>query len=102
MSRIRDARDRQKCAELEWASCGKAQYNCRKMTDVAAQFIAESRRFLSSDYLPKIERCLEALSEDDVWWRPDEHSNSIANLLLHLNGSTRAWIVDVVGGSQSQ
>jgi uncharacterized damage-inducible protein DinB len=96
-----DARDRQKCAELERASCGKAQYNCRKMTDVAAQFISESRRFLSSDYLPKIERCLEALSEDDVWWRPDEHSNSIGNLLLHLNGSTRAWIVGVVGGSES-
>ena len=69
------------------------------MADIAKLFIAESRKFLSSDYLPKIERCLEALSDEDVWWRADEGSNSIGNLLLHLNGSTRGWIVDVVGGS---
>jgi len=69
------------------------------MADMAKLFIAESRKFLSSDYLPKIERCLEALSDEDVWWRADEGSNSVGNLLLHLNGSTRGWIVDVVGGS---
>ena len=39
------------------------------MADVAHAFIAQSRRFLSDDYLPKIERCLDALSEEDVWWR---------------------------------
>ena len=69
------------------------------MADITKLFIAESRKFLSSDYLPKIERCLEALSDEDVWWRADEGSNSVGNLLLHLNGSTRGWIVDVVGGS---
>ncbi len=68
------------------------------MTDIAEHFIAQSRRFLSSDYLPKIERCLEVLSDEDVWWRANEGSNSIGNLLLHLEGSTRAWIVGVAGG----
>ena len=29
------------------------------MTDIAKHFVAQSRGFLSSDYLPKIERCLE-------------------------------------------
>jgi uncharacterized damage-inducible protein DinB len=71
------------------------------MADVGSQFIAQSRGFLSSDYLPKIERCLEALSDEDVWWRANEGSNSIGNLLLHLDGSTRAWIIGVVGGSHS-
>jgi uncharacterized damage-inducible protein DinB len=71
------------------------------MTDIAKQFVAESRGFLSSDYLPKIERCLEALSDEDVWWRANEASNSIGNLLLHLDGSTRAWIIGVAGGSRS-
>ena len=71
------------------------------MTDVASQFIAQSRGFLSSDYLPKIEHCLAALSDEDVWWRANEGSNSIGNLLLHLDGSTRAWIVGVAGGSHS-
>ena len=71
------------------------------MTDIAKHFIAESRRFLTSDYLPKIERCLEVLNDEDVWWRANDGSNSIGNLLLHLDGSTRAWIVGVAGGSPS-
>ena len=71
------------------------------MTDIAKHFIAQSRGFLSSDFLPKIERCLEVLSDEDVWWRANEGSNSIGNLLLHLEGSTRAWIIGVAGGSHS-
>ena len=71
------------------------------MTDVAKEFIAQSRALLSSDYLPKIERSLEALSDDDIWWRAGEASNSIGNLILHLEGSTRTWIIDVAGGSKS-
>ncbi len=71
------------------------------MTDIAKHFIAQSRGFLSSDYLPKIERCLEVLSDEDVWWRANEGSNSIGNLLLHLEGSTRAWIIGVAGGSHN-
>src|SRR5258706_10956026 len=68
------------------------------MTEIAKHFIAQSRGFLSSDYLPKIERCLEVLSDEDVWWRANEGSNSIGNLLLHLQGSTQAWITGVAGG----
>ena len=71
------------------------------MTEIAKHFIAESRSFLSSDYLPKIERCLEVLSDEDVWWRAGEGSNSIGNLILHLEGSTRGWIINVAGGSHS-
>jgi uncharacterized damage-inducible protein DinB len=71
------------------------------MTDIAKHFIAESRAFLSSDYLPKIERCLAALTDEDVWWRAGDGSNSIGNLLLHLEGSTRTWIMSVAGGSHS-
>src|SRR3982750_4682758 len=71
------------------------------MTDIAKQFIAASRAFLSSDYLPKLERCLEVLTDEDVWWRAHEGSNSIGNLLLHLEGSTRGWIINIVGGAHS-
>jgi uncharacterized damage-inducible protein DinB len=71
------------------------------MTDIAKLFIAESRSYFSSDYLPKIERCLQALTDEDVWWRAGEGSNSIGNLLLHLEGSTRMWIISVVGGSHA-
>lgn len=69
------------------------------MTDLAEHFIAEARAYLSSNYLPRIERCLEKLNDDDVWWRANQESNSIGNLLLHLAGSTRMWIVSGVGGA---
>ena len=72
------------------------------MADIGKLFIAESRKFLSSDYLPKIERCLEVLSNEDVWWRASDGSNSIGNLLLHLEGSTRTWIMSVAGGSHTE
>jgi uncharacterized damage-inducible protein DinB len=72
------------------------------MTDIGQHFIARSRAFLRADYLPKIERCLEVLSDEDVWWRANDTSNSIGNLLLHLEGSTRAWIMGVAGGSPSR
>src|ERR671937_860345 len=44
---------------------------------------------------------LDVLTDEDVWWRAGEGSNSIGNLLLHLEGSTRGWIINVVGGSHS-
>ncbi|MCA1621695.1 MAG: DUF1572 domain-containing protein [Acidobacteria bacterium] len=61
-------------------------------------FLAEARRRLSEDYLPKIERCLGRLTDEQVWWRAGEHSNSIGNLLLHLEGNLRQWVVCGAGG----
>ncbi len=69
------------------------------MSDVAQAFIEEARSKLAVDYLPKIERCLERLSDAEVWWRPNDQSNSIGNLLLHLEGNARQWIVGGVGGA---
>jgi len=71
------------------------------MNNITEQFIAESRTFLLSDYLPKVESCLERLTDEEIWWRPNEESNSIGNLLMHLEGSTRNWIISVAGESYS-
>ena len=62
-------------------------------------FLAEARRHLKEDYLPKIERCLERLTDEQVWWRASERSNSIGNLLLHLEGNLRQWVVCGAGGA---
>jgi uncharacterized damage-inducible protein DinB len=70
--------------------------------EIARAFIAEARRLLSGDYLPKIERCLEQLDDADVWWRPNAQSNSVGNLLLHLAGNARQWIVAGVGGAEDK
>ena len=68
------------------------------MTDVPQAFLLKSRLLIRDDYLPKIERCLERLDDGDIWWRPNETSNSIGNLLLHLCGNVTQWIIGGVGG----
>jgi hypothetical protein len=68
------------------------------MPALASSLLTDTREFFRDVYLPKIERCLEVLTEADVWWRANQESNSIGNLLLHLDGSTRKWILNVVAG----
>jgi uncharacterized damage-inducible protein DinB len=71
------------------------------MTDATGRaFLEAARHHLASDYLPKIERCLERLTDEQVWWRASEHSNSVGNLLLHLEGNLRQWVVCGAGGRE--
>ncbi len=65
-------------------------------SDVAARFIGQSRQKLS-EYLIRIERCVELLTDEQVWWRPNEASNSIGNLLLHLAGNVRQYFISGLG-----
>lgn len=46
----------------------------------------------------QIKACLEELTEEQLWWRPNEHSNSVGNLVLHLSGSMRHYLSRGVGG----
>jgi uncharacterized damage-inducible protein DinB len=55
---------------------------------------------LVTDYPEQIRVCLDALSDEQLWWRPNEHSNSIANLLVHLAGSNRYYFDHVIGGQE--
>lgn len=66
------------------------------MTDIAIPLLADVRAFFD-DYLAKLVRCLDALDEESVWWRANPESNSIGNLILHLDGSTRMWALGVAG-----
>jgi uncharacterized damage-inducible protein DinB len=67
--------------------------------EIERAFIDEARTYLTAEYLPKIERCLEKLSDEQIWWRPNEQSNSIGNLILHLVGNITQWIISGVGGA---
>jgi uncharacterized damage-inducible protein DinB len=57
-----------------------------------AAFIEYSRDKLLGEYWPRMRACVESLTDEQVWWRPNEASNSIGNLLLHLNGNVRQWL----------
>lgn len=69
------------------------------MSDIGQAFIAQSQYHLAKDFLPKIERCLGLLNDQQIWWRSNEQSNSIGNLLLHLSGNVRQWIVCGLGAA---
>ena len=64
---------------------------------ISKAFVDRALDFLLRDYLPKIERCLEKLTDEQIWWRANEESNSIGNLILHLCGNARQWIVSGIG-----
>jgi uncharacterized damage-inducible protein DinB len=67
--------------------------------EIGQAFIDRSRAYLAGDYLPKIHRSLQGLSDEDIWWRPNEASNSLGNLILHLAGNARQWVVAGIGGA---
>jgi uncharacterized damage-inducible protein DinB len=64
----------------------------------AAQlFLERARYFLGTEYRTQLRLSVEALPEDALWWRANDQSNSAGNLLLHLNGNVRQWILGGVG-----
>lgn len=70
----------------------KKQHN-----DLTDPILAEARRILVEVYPPRISRCLKLLSEEEIWWRPNSASNSVGNLVLHLQGNVRQWIISGLG-----
>lgn len=60
---------------------------------LTAEFIEFSRWKLLEQYWPRLRACVESLTNEQVWWRPNESSNSIGNLILHLNGNVTQWLV---------
>jgi len=57
---------------------------------------------LYAESLPRILKCIDELSTDQIWWRPNESSNSIGNLVLHLCGNVSQWIYSGLGGFADQ
>ena len=66
---------------------------------LGAAFLDRSRYYLGVEYPRKIRLALAALPPERLWWRPNASSNSAGNLLLHLAGNVRQWIVSGVGGA---
>ena len=69
--------------------------------ELASAFLARSRHYLGTEYPTKLRAAVEALPGDALWWRPNEQANSVGNLLLHLDGNVRPWVVCGVGGAPS-
>jgi uncharacterized damage-inducible protein DinB len=60
--------------------------------EIQKEFIEQSIVKLD-EYTSKIEQCLLGLEEEEIWLRPNENSNSIGNLILHLQGNITQYII---------
>jgi len=60
--------------------------------------LEQTRQRLFEESIPRLLRCLDMLSEDQIWWRPNARSNSAGNLVLHLEGNARQWILSGLCG----
>ncbi len=63
-------------------------------------FLEFSRQKLLQQYWPRLRTCVEPLTDEQVWWRPNPASNSIGNLMLHLNGNVGQWLVAGFSGQE--
>lgn len=60
--------------------------------------IAEIRRRLITESVARLEQCLSLLTDEEIWHRPNRETVSIGNLVLHLCGNVRQWILSGLGG----
>jgi len=70
------------------------------LTTIETAFLEYSRRLLLTEHYPRIVASVCRMDDNDIWWRPNEASNSVGNLVLHLAGNVRQWIVSGVGGQE--
>lgn len=68
---------------------------------LAAEFLRNSRKELRSRR-ERIETCVRKLTEEQIWTRRHENENAIGNLVLHLCGNVRQWIICGVGGAEDR
>ena len=66
--------------------------------DVNSTLLHLTRVRLLQDYPGQINTCLDLLTDEELWWRPNEQANAVANLVLHLSGSNRYYLDQVIRG----
>ncbi|HAA22856.1 MAG TPA: hypothetical protein DCP28_30350, partial [Cytophagales bacterium] len=65
---------------------------------VTEELIAQSQRYLD-ECLGRVGRCLDEITEEEVWKRPNANSNSMGNLVIHLQGNITQYIISSLGGA---
>lgn len=69
---------------------------------VSSLFLEFSRTKLIDQYWPRLKKSVEPLTDEQIWWRPNPASNSIGNLILHLNGNVGQWLVASFNGFRDE
>ena len=83
---------------LFWIIFGPHNYFMMEK-ELSVEFINQSI-FRMDESTQRIALCLEALPEEAIWQRPNNASNSIGNLILHLCGNIRQYAISALSGVQ--
>ena len=71
------------------------------MDSTISQIIKDQfTKYVITESLARIEKCLAHLSLEELWHKQNENTNAIGNLILHLEGNMRQYIVAGVGGQE--
>jgi len=66
--------------------------------ELGESLIKECKRRLYDESLPRIRKCLAQMSVEEIWARPNEQTVSAGNLVLHLAGNVRQYLIATLGG----
>jgi uncharacterized damage-inducible protein DinB len=64
--------------------------------DFIKEFIDQSL-YRISENTTKLTACFDELQETEIWKRPNENSNSVGNIILHLCGNIRQYAISSLG-----
>lgn len=70
----------------------------RTMTDLGPVLLDSLRSRITRIFPAQVRAAVEMLSDEEIWWRPNESSNSVGNLVLHLAGSLNHYLNRNLGG----
>ena len=60
-------------------------------------FVEACAARLGGAFPGQLSACLDLLSEEEIWHQPNASSNSVGNIVLHMCGNMRQWIISAVG-----
>lgn len=62
----------------------------------------EFERRVISEGLTRIRRCIDLLDEERLWYKHNNNTNSAGNIVLHLCGNVRQYIISGIGGQPDE
>lgn len=65
---------------------------------ITQTLVDEVRRRIIEESVPRIKKCLHLLNEPQIQDRPNEQTVSVGNLVLHLMGNLRQWVLSGIDG----
>lgn len=68
------------------------------MTELATPLLDSIRVRITRVLPAQVRKAVDTLDEDQIWWRPNDKSNSVGNLVLHLSGSLNLYLNKLIGG----